>query len=174
MAIHFLDTIRDRIASSSGPFNVNVIIELLQQEGDSGDVGLLPLVIFKGLPMDEKVRLLARWVKNDQHRDALLRFWGIDIFGFFGLLGEMKVPMVRVLEEKHQLLLEATKLQSKEQVRGYDSKQCTAQSRLYELSGGCTRASLERDLLYLTRLIMSCTLLKYRVEIRIEELEGGR
>lgn len=172
--LHFLQAISDRITTASGPFNVKMIIELPHHEGVRGDAGLLPLEIFKGLAMEEKIRHLAKWVKNGHHKDALLRSWGIDVVRFYEMLGEMKIPMVRVLEEKQQLLLEAAKLPSQRLIEGNGvNTPGMAKVRLYEFSGGCTRTLLERDLAFLSRIIKQCTYFKYRVEIRVEEVEGG-
>lgn len=172
--IHFLQVICDRITMVSGPLKVLLIIELPQWDGDSNDSGLLPLEIFKGLSMDEKVRFLARWVKNDHHKDVLLRSWGIDVVRFFELLGEMKVPMIRVLEEKQQLLLESTQVPLERSGNGMGNhSSIEVKGRLYEFSGGCTRFLLERDLAFLSQFIKQCTYVKYSVVIRIEEIDGG-
>lgn len=124
--------------------------------------------------MEIKINLLAVWLMNDRQKGALLKYWGIDVVRLYELLGELKVPMVKVLEEKQRMYGENGRMLSEPPNRnvlhtipGFEK------GELYELSGGFTRDLLVRDLDFVFSLIRQRAHLHFYVKIRIDEIERG-
>lgn len=173
--LDFLQVMRERVALASGPFNAKMSIDLPEREDpEISEVSFVPFEIFKNLSMEIKINLLAVWLMNDRQKGALLKYWGIDVVRLYELLGELKVPMVKVLEEKQRMYGENGRMLSEPPNRnvlhtipGFEK------GELYELSGGFTRDLLVRDLDFVFSLIRQRAHLHFYVKIRIDEIERG-